>query len=412
MAYTLWTMKLYDTDGNGISANDMNLSVTSSNQIKHATGRRLEFALNGIDQLGFSLYLDDPMAAQIARLRTVVKVWRTVKNSNGTTIYSDGASSPCFAGVVASTSKQGAANTMSVRAFSPIWRLQFRFHLLNHYLKTNPDTAAAWTQSELMWKLIDLVNNAFGLSNSNTGIVKGTFSSPSEVTVSPYFVGKGSNTYTNIFDDIMTKAAGVDVIPEYYHADGSPTMMRFSTDDKRGEDVSGSVDLRYRTGSSDNLEDLTEEEVPVPGEFANYLWAVGHGGPNSGKIAMEENIDDDADGYNNIGIYMRRADFDDIKLIGSLGPPATHLKAIAQAEFAQSRVPKTNYTAQIATASDVTYGYSFGMGDVVKLNAAKGALSVTNAKNRIYNITLDNSDNNMETPTITIAQDFYGKVAP
>lgn len=405
-----WTIRNYDLDGDPVTAADMTPAATVSNQIKHATSRTLGLALNGIDELNFVLFLDDPMALQIRRLHTVVKLWRKIIADDGSTIYEDDAEFPVFSGIVANTIKSGANNTMSVQAFSPLWRLQSRFHLLNHLLQTNPDTDDLYTESEMIWKLIDLVNNAFGLDVSNTGIAEGAFLSSNEIIVAPLFVQKGSNTWTNIFDGIMGKAGGIDIIPEYTHNDSDPTLMFFSTDEKRGADLSGVIDLRYHTGTDDNLDDLTEEETPVPTEFANYVWAVGQGGPNSGKVALAENLNDDDDGYETIGVYMRRADYEDEKQIGDDGPPATHLFLDAQSELAQSRVPKTNYTAVISPVADIFYYYSFALGDVVMLNASRGALDVTDVKQRVYEVTLNNSENNMETATITIANDFTGKV--
>lgn len=409
MATVIWTLKLYTSGGSPITAANMNpLGSSTSNTIVHATNRTASFPLNGIDTLNFSLYLDDPMAYNITRLRTVVKLWRTVYNNAGSLIYQDGASTPCFAGVVSSTRKEGENNMMHITCQNPFWRLQLRFHILNHYLKTNIDTGMEYKQSELMWKLIDLVNNAFGLDDSNTGIVKGTFSSGNDPTVAPFFVAKGSNTYTNIFETIMDRPGGVDIVPSYYHADGDPTMMYFNTDEKRGS-VTG-VQFRYHTGSNDNCDDMTEEHIAVPGEFANYLWAVGQGGPNSGKIAMEENIDDDDDGYHNISIYMRRVDFPDIKKIGLAGPPPTHLKAVAKAEFAQSRYPQEAYTATLSPVGQCYYGSHFGVGDVVSIVANKGAMNI-NKIQRIYDCTIANSDNNIETNSVSLSNDFTGKVA-
>ncbi len=405
MANVAWTMRLYDTGGSGISAADYNGAV--SNEIKHAINRSLQIPLNGVDALNFALYLDDPMSFQIKRLRTVVKLWRTIRNDSGSVIYAD--ADPCFGGVVAYTIKQGEEGTMNVNVQSPFWRLQSRFHILNHYLKTNVDTNADYKQSELMWKLIDLVNNAFGLEDSNTGIIKGTFAAANDPTVAPFFVPKGSNTWTNIFEVIMNREGGVDIVPTYTHIDGDPSILVFNTEEKRGNN--NIATLRYRTGSNDNLDDLTEEEQPIPGEFANYLWAVGAGGPNSGKIAMRENIDDDADGYSNIGIYMRRADFENIKKIGLRGPPPTHLHNIAEHEFAIARVPKTNYTATISPVGGAYYGANFSVGDTVSLIGGKGSLDVNVSGQRIYEATLSMSENNMETCEATLAADFTGKVS-
>lgn len=399
MANVTWTMRLYDTFGAPISAADYNGAV--SNEIRHGFSRQLVVPLNGIDNLSFQLYLDDPMSYNITRLRTVVKLWRTVRNDAGSVIYAD--NNPCFGGVVGYTNRNGAENTMQVVCQAPFWRLQFRFHILNHYLKTNVDTGQDYKQSELMWKLIDLVNNAFGLEDSNTGIIKGVFSAANDPVVAPYFVAKGSNTWTHIFEELMNRPASPDIVPSYMHVDGDPSIMVFNTDEKRGGDNTHT--FRYRTGTSDDLDNLVEENQPSPGEFANYLWAVGAGGPNSGKIAMEENIDDDADGYHNIGIYMKRADFENIKKIGLAGPPPTHLKAIAKSEFAQARVPKTNYSCEISPVGNSYYALTYNVGDTVTLVGGKGSLNV-NALQRIYDATLTISENNVETVTVNVADDF------
>lgn len=399
MANVTWTMRLYDSFGDPITAADYTGAV--SNEIRHAFNRRLEVPLNGIDKLDFSLYLDDPMSYQITRLRTFVKLWRTVRNDAGSVIYSD--SDPCFGGVVGYTLRNGAENTMNITVQNPFWRLQFRMHILNHYLKINVDTNEEFTQSELMWKLIDLVNNAFGLEDSNTGIIKGTFAAANDPTVAPYFVAKGSNTWTHIFETIMNRPGGVDIVPSYTHSDGDPAVLVFNTDEKRGG--SNTTTFRYRTGAADNLDNLTEEHQPIPQEFANYLWAVGQGGPNSGKIAMEENIDDDEDGYHNIGIYQARKDFPEIKKIGLAGPPPTHLKAVAQEEFVQARVPKTNYACEISPVASIYYGLNYNVGDTVTLLGGKGSLSV-DALQRIYVASLSMSENNIESVEVSVADDF------
>lgn len=410
MANVKWEIRLYDLDGNGVTAADMTPSATVSNEIKHATNRRLNLHLNGVDSLDLTLYLDDPMALQISRLKNTIKVWRTVYNDSGAVIYSDAADNPIFAGIVAGTHKSGDANTMDINVQSPLWRLQSRFHTHNHYLKTNIDTGQDYLMSEMLWKLIDLINNAFNLTNSNTGIIKGLFSTGNDPVVAPLFVPRGSNTWIN-FDELMSRKAGVDIVPEYYHVTGNPTLMVFNTEEKRGVDISSTIKLNYHTGTNDNLDDFSESVQIVPGEFANYMWAVGHGGPNSGKIAVAANIDEDDDAYTNIGIYMRRGDYPEVKRIGVAGPPPTGLRSIIQPEFAQSRVPRKEYTGFVSPAGGIYYSSHFSLGDVVEVNASKGALQVSAVKQRIYDPVLTISDNNVEVCTLEMSNDFTGKVA-
>ena len=407
-----WEMKLYDRSGNAINANYSGYSdLGVTNVIGHATDRRLNFYLNAVDELEFALYLDDPMALNIQRLTRFVKVWRTVPG------YTDGSNTPAFAGIVGNHQKDGESNLMRVKCFSPFWRLQSRFHLLNHYLKKNPATGNDYTQSELIWKLIDLINNAFGLSVSFTGIEQGTFyDSGSEISVAPYFQPKGANTWVEIFEGILLRPGSVDLIPRYHHTGGNPRLMYLDTALKRGTDKSGSVTFSYRTATPSNCTNMTEEELVEPGELANYVWAVGAGGPNSGKVAVSQDNGAIGEGYNAIGIYMRRVNKPDIKRIGILGanPPktATHLKAIALAELARSIIPKTTHAVSLSPTANIYYAKNFSIGDVVNLDGEKGALIVGNEKKRIYRCTLSISDNNMETAAPLVADDFFGKVAP
>jgi len=423
MANVSWTLRHYNRFSNPVNANYSDYShgeVGTTNDIPFATGRSLQFALNSFDTCGFTLYLDDPMAAQVARLRSYIKVWRTVRDDDGSVIYQDPANQPCFAGPVGFTNKSGADNTMSVIAYSQLWRLKFRFHINNHYLKTDLTTHEAYRQSELMWRLIELTNSAFQFADpTGTGILKGNFQDrDEEPVVAPYFQAKGDFTWTHIFESIMDRAGGVDIIPRYNHETGSATMMFFDTAKKRGIDRSASLNFRYRTGTNDNLDDLTEEIQIVPGEYGNYLWAVGQGGPNSGKIAMQRH-DGTAfasDGISEIGSWMTRRDYPDEKRVGKLhdpepdGPP-THLRALADAAFKIAKVPQTKYGVVIGKGAAFWYGPHFTLGDVIRLDGNKGALVVQNVKQRIYEVSLNISDNNVEEAQTLIANDFFGKVA-
>lgn len=401
-----WNIRLYDRFGNAINTNYSGYSdFGTTNEIIHATNRNLGFYLNSLDTCEFSLYLDDPMAANIKRLTSFIKVWRTVPG------YSDPANRPCFAGPVYYHQKQGAANLMNVKAISPLWILQLRFHLLNHYLKKNPDTGNLYKQSELIWRLIYFISNAFGPTISQTGIEKGTFYDiGNEIIIAPYFQPKGANVWTEIFDGILAKAASVDIIPRYYHSSGSGTLMFLDTARKRGN-VTGTT-FTFNTSSPSNLDDCVEEEFVQPGKFGNYVWAVGAGGPNSGKIAVAQSTGG-AEGYNSIGIFMVRNDYSDVKRIGISGsnPPqtATHLRANALNDLDRAIVPDTNYSATISPAGNLFYIRDFSVGDVVGLSANKGALNIS-TQQRVYEASVSISDNNVETTNALISNDFSGKV--
>jgi hypothetical protein len=308
-----WIIKHYDKNSNDLNADYAGFSnLGVSNIIYHAKNRNLNLNLNGIDDCSFDLLLKDPMAYQINKLTSFIKVWRSCPG------YTDPPDQPCFAGQVLRTNKNGSSGTMTVSASSPFSRLQFRFHILNHYLKINVLTNAEYTQSELIWKLIDLINNAFGFSVSNTGIDEGIFNdNTQEISVAPYFVAKGTNTWTEIFDVILSRPGSVDIIPRYYHSANDPTMVFLDTALKRGSDKSSTVNFSYHTDSPSNCTNMVEEDFVTAGDdgFANYLWAVGQGGPNSGKVAVASDAGVTGFGYHSIGIYMKRLDYSDIKRV-------------------------------------------------------------------------------------------------
>lgn len=399
-----WVLKLYDLNGNSVTGDDMD-GLDATNQIRRAFNRVWTVNLNSFDQLDFSLYLNDPMAAQISRGLNVVKLYRTITAPDDTVIL-DGTDSPCFAGVVGYTNKVGSTNQMDISCYSPLWRLQFHFHILNHYLLDNPDTGEIWTQSELMWKLIDLVDQAFG-GDSHTGISLGALGVdyPDEPQIGPYLVPKGGNTWSIIFQDLMLRPSSPDILPGYVHSEGDENMMEFNTYLKRGIDRGTDTYFLYRSQVGDhkaNLDDLEESVQLTPGSFANYLWVIGAGGPNSGRYSVASDPSDDGDGYGNIGVYMTTIDHDEITTYPQLGP-------IADAALAQMKSPVATYTVTVSPASNIFWDIDFTMGDVVHLIGDKGALQV-DKKQRIYQGTMSMSDNNIETAQVLVAKDFYGTV--
>lgn len=398
-----WTLKLYNLSGSGITAASIDPSLPVNNSIRHAIDRKVHFVLDEYESLEFSLYLHDPMAYQIRNLSCVVKLWRKIIDDNGSTLYEDAAGLPAFAGVVGFVSKDGASNIMQVKAYSPLWRLKFRFHILNHYLQHNPDTGSLYKQSELIWKLIDLINGAFGVS-SFTGIVQGAFSWAQEPTMAPFFVGKGSNTWSNVYDLILARKSSPEIIPVYTHSDGSPNLMTLNTNQARGTNKTSTIYLRYRTGLNDNLDNVTETEQISPDEFACYLWAVGQGGPNSGKIALRQEVVGPY-GRDNVGQYMKRVDTA-IKLFDE------SLDDIAEGEFHQVKTPPKQYDVAMAPAVSSVgpfYAKDFSCGDAVRLVANRGAMSIVDLV-RLYNASISISNNNVETVSLQVGEDINEKL--
>lgn len=408
-----WTLRHYNLSGNGITAASYDGAV--SNEIRHATDRQVHFVVDNYEDLSFTLYLDDPMAAVVKPLTSVVKLWRTIYDDNGSVIYSDPSNAPCFSGFVTHTAKDGVGGQMRVTALCPLWRLRTRFHVNNHYFRLNPSTGNLYTTSELIWKFIDLLQNAFdtlspdGTARSYMGMEKGNFMWGSDPPATPYFQAKGANGWSNIFDTIMAKAECPELIPRYFHSDGSAVQMFLDTNQARGTNKTGTVMFRYHTGTNDNLDNLTEDIEISPysnstdaGGFANYVWAVGQGGPNSGKISLALNVADDQYGYDFVKVYQKFGYYADIKLRDDT------LDDTAAGDLARVRKPPVTYGITVSPAAPIStpqYGKDYLCGDAVSLWATKDALQVAGAQQRIFEVTLTMSDNNMETQIPVIGDD-------
>lgn len=426
MAEVTWLMKAYNAvSGAPIPIQGLNPNLAPSETIYNAFNRSLTYNLNGIDELNFSMLLTDPMAAALVPLESTVSLWRTIDDEVAGKTYSQ--DDPDFSGLVTYTNKSGSDNTMTVKVSSPLWRLQTHFHLLNHYLNVNPDTSDLYTMSELMWKLIDLINNAFGGLTSYTGIDLGTFSwgFPFEPSLVPAFIAKGTNTYQYIFNTIMSgTTTGVDIIPEYKHTDNNPTLMLFSTAGHRGnfDGITGNTSFIYHYTEQqlidefgdpppiNNCDDMVEEIAPVPstssqdGGFANYLWTIGQGGANSGKVAVAENTDPtDQWSVQNIGVFMATVQDDSWR---------TYAQAAAAAplELAVKKIPQINYTVSLAPGGRTYYGIDYTLGDVIPLYANKGVLILTDTQQRIFQATLNMSDNNIERAVLSVSDDYNDQI--
>lgn len=414
MAVTTWTQKLYNLNGTDKTFTDSEVGGTT-NIVRYATKRVFSDVLNGLDVLQGTVYLDDNASAQITRKNTIIKLWRDVSDPDNGKSYTCPAGTPTFAGPIVATKKNAKANTLDFIAMSPLWRLQTHFHIENHHLVTDFSVGASvnapytggnkddlvWDHSALMWRLIDLINGAFGAS-SFTGIVKPTGSAPfwtKTINVSPYYVAKGSWTWSNIFEDLMKRAGGADLAPEYIHTASSPNLMYFKTDPSRGSDLSASAIFEYGTGAF-NLEDISEDAQMVPGKFGNYVWVVGDGGPNAYVATAQDSSDITAN-----GIYMVRVDVS--------GAKKFDVDMLSSPELSRAKASdRPIYSIVTSPTKPPYYKTDFVTGDVIKLNATKGVgLAITNLKQRIYTTTLAMSDNNVETATLEISHDFVSKVA-
>ncbi len=425
MSVATWTIKAYNLSGTPITAIDSYDTGGTVSEVLYAIDRKWTIPLNGIDQFDFGLYLDDDMATKITPLKTVIKVWRTINDPVYGKSYSS--AQPDFVGVVGYRAYNGEENTVRYSCFNPMWRLQFHFHILNHFLvkDTAPGDAnhqganvdgEPFDQSALMFRLIDLTNGAWGnheTGPSATGIVRPLSGPPyweKTIEEAPFAVAKGQNTWSLIFDNILSAVSGVDLTPEYYHSDGSARLMYFATAPARGVDRGSGTTFDYHMGNY-NCTNMTDEVIVEVGKFANYLWAVGQGGPNK-AYAVEEDISGTW-GRNNTKIYMRVHDAsNEVSATTEVGAVRNirALKRIAAAELTRAKYPTNPVVATLSPAVPPYYMTDFETGDVVRHKASKGAMSI-DAKKRIYQTNLSMSDNNWETAEILASDDFESKVA-
>lgn len=423
MPIVTWDIGVYNRSGVAQNSTSYDGSVTNQ-YLKHATDLSWTIPLNGVDEFEFSLYLDDPAALLISKKQTVIKVWRHINDTVNSKTRTPAAGTPDFAGIVTSVVKTGSENKMKVKCMSPLWLLQAHFHLLNHRLVTDTSSFGGanyeggnandlpWDHSALMFRLIDLINGAFKNSGGDTGIRKPTTAAysgtgylageslywPQTIKTSPHFVQRGSNTWANVFDNLMSRAGAPDLAPEYIHTASSANLMYFKTAIVRGQDRSATVNFGYRTGTK-YIVDIEESSQVVPGVYGNYLWVVGDGGPNGGNVA----VDYDTTSMSANGLYMVRSDVQTAK-----GTQATELASdkLNVALLADSPI----YSIQVSPVVPIYLGIDYFLGDVIMLNASKGALSVTNKKQRIYSVQLSYSDVGVETMTMEISDDFKRKI--
>jgi hypothetical protein len=200
----------------------------------------------------------------------------------------------------------------------------------------------------------------------------------------------------------MSRPAASDIIP-IYNDDGTDVQMILDTAEKRGDDISSTISFKYHTGTDDNCENISEEFSVNPGEFANFVWVIGQGGANSGKVAIAWDNSSGEFDSNLIGLYMKTVDKSEVKRLSALSK-------IADSEIAQSRFPKGAINMTLSPYGGLIYNYHYSIGDVVQTVANKNALQL-DALQRIYQVGLSISDNNVEIAEPLVSNDFYGKVS-
>lgn len=435
MSPTSWLIKAYDLQGNPLSIPDMKGLTGASEAVLYADDRMVSIPQNGLDQLSGKVMLEDPAAAFINKKTCVLKMWRTIDDPVRGAIKSYVAGEPDFAGPVIATNVAGESGYKTFTAVNPLWRMQSRFHTLNHHLANDtvlsPDYPSPYQltcngdnqpfdASALMYRMIALIQaQATPFQRSDDGIRRpltkdysgtpGVFVGtgagndywPKTIQVSPYFIAKGSSTWAEIYDDVMQRASHPDIVPEYIHSDGDRKLMYFKTQVHRGSDKSASVSFDYHTGEY-NLADINVDETLTPGKYGNFVWIVGDGGPNV-YIALAEDVSDEME-------FTRTQ-----MLVQVQGGLKTDLDPIAPAQLAVGKLgdaPVFQLTHLPSGEGLPYYDVDYGVGDVVMVNAEKGQWSITNVKQRIYQVDLHMDKNNVETAQVLVATDYLGAIAP
>ncbi len=433
------------------------LASTDLPVFKQIANHQLGYGLNGIETYTATFYLDDPQLdpskggdpTLIRPLDRVLKVWREIYDDTdplNIIHYKDPDSTPCFSGNISRLEMQGFNNQVTVLAQCPYWRLQSRYHIADHLLVIDYPGQDAdgiheggnmdgleWDVSALAFRLVDLVNHAFG-PDSATGIVKPPVGPPfweKTVTVhGGYRAAMGNIVWIEINELFWIQDATVatpDLVPEYIE-NGTSDQMYFKTAPHRGSDISASVKFNFCTQEADptlvnNLDDFkktTEITVDDNGSnFANYLWAVGQAGPEaSRRVAQDPPSGDPTLGHDVIGLYMYYSD--SASWADRVGNPT--IQKIADGELLRRNNIPFNYEV---TPSPLTKPYFitndagiisgdassfYHLGDVAAFNANKGMLQVSGDKQRIYEVNLTMSETCVESTQMNIAKDFFGKV--
>jgi hypothetical protein len=410
-----WTIKIYELDGSLVCTMDK------------VVDQSLSFALNGIDTCSFGVYLDNTNAGELLTLRRVVKVWRSITDVDNGVAYSDPAGTPCFAGIITRAEKSGDNNMVNVLAQSPYWRLQGRFHRnnwklvidyagqnLSHGWDGGNMDGAKWDVSALCWRLIDLVNHQLGATDKAlTGIIKPTGSAPFWPKTLTIAAGRNVRRGNWVWDEIEEMLGQYeggspppDLVPEYIDR-GDYALMYFKTSPHRGTDKSATVSFDYCTGEM-NLTDFVETEEIVPRQnFANFIWAVGNNNPETSRNPTPAwNLstgDYSIDSISNY-MYIIDSDSDDTKIGTGL------LDRQAKNGLQKFNVRPVTYSITQSPLKPPYFGPHYGMGDLVNLNASKGALQVENVRRRVYEVGLNLSENCVETSSLRIAEDHFAKV--
>lgn len=386
--------------------------------------------LNGIDTFGFGLSTRAANAGLVQPLSTFVRMWRDVE---GRAPRPEGF--PNFCGWVGQPSKSAKNKSMTFMSYSPIWRLQSRFHIdvhdfgdptaagASYEAVNNPNTPM--TPSQILWKMIE--NTAQVTSPDDwMGMALGALNTAEKTWWERY--PRGQSTW-----ELLTNFLGkglFDLFPTYVSDPGNPDrMILFNTVTKRGvarsspkfEFIADKEDPRY----PGNLDDMTEAVSTEPGSFATYVVVQGPGDRKVDRAIWEadggsRSMDWLGDMYvtydgiptrtnppfttlpndmNDIGVYQ-------LWEKNNLAMFQDQRDAHAFAKLKRMHAPPQVLSAVFPPGSDSGFEHDWNVGDVMLCSCDEGAMSFTDVSRRVAAVNLTLDDLGAETCAVTLVEDY------
>ncbi len=400
-----WRIILFDRDGNTIG------------YVKTPVQPKMTFTLNGIDSVTFGVYLDDKIARALTPLATYVKVWRSVL---GEQVDPE---RPIFAGKLAALDEDGQTNLATCTAFSPFYDLQFRYRW--KYLGLNKKGHKTWkvakytgTAPDIIWSLIDYTNNRATAGHPDAGdthIVRADspFHGTALMLASPYIKSYDTTQIWQAITELITGITlpdstfgGIDLIPEYVHTEGDPTLMVLDTGLCRGV-YQPNAGLHYRIGRK-NLINMARSFSTDTDKAATLIRATGQGG----SLMTEQWADPahspahgpgfDHDYLTREGLYEAALDMGDAFTYD-------YIKQYALDSLLRRKPPILTVKPELSPVEPPFYGLDFGLGDLLPVAARRGRMEFQ-SNLRVYGADVSLSNNGNESCTLTLAEDVDGVV--
>lgn len=396
-----WRWKYLDLDGNTIGT------------IQELEDETADFTVNGFDQLGFSLSTKNPLVNSLQPLSTVVKMWRDVNDADYGVSFTAPDGLPTMGGFISGRIKKGHRIFYTVS--SPLWKVQFHWHLLVHRLKDplkiglSLSTEIPATLSGLIWKHIDLVENTFGPTISQVGLrlIGDITGNDSAIFPGVYNIAPGTWTWDQGIEFLIGQLNAPDLSILYQHVEGEGDIAIFVCQwPGKGLDKTGSIHLTWNPGGGGSAYRLRQpldfEELYEPKVFGNWGRVFGHGRKGSPFTATKAQESGDL-GIDEVGIYMLQDSQDAIVA-------STKLQASADQLVARGNARPRNITATLSPAVPPYFTSHYLHGDLITVSEQDEQWSFGPEALRIFRVSLAKDRSNKETATLTLAPDVLGKV--